>query len=356
MSLRGWVRPALLVGASYVFMACLFASPARAQSADDVARSTARELATEGSELYRAGDYAGAYDRFQRAFEVVHVPTLGVWAARSLAKQGRLVQAGERYREVERLTLPPDAPDAHKQALTDAKTEREQLALRVPSIVVKLEGASVDELQIVLDDRAFPAALVGVKNLLDPGTHKVRAVRGEETAEQSFVLKEAETKTVILAFKTADAAPIPTQDSTPSQPPSTGAGVGQDEPPSGGNKTLGYVAIAAGGALLVGGAVTGVIALGQQGDLDKHCPGGECEPAYHGDVDSYDTMKLFSTIGLVGGAVIGGVGVYLVLSSGSSSPSAEMSAKAALPFGARPERPSYGVRILPNHVAFSGTF
>jgi hypothetical protein len=340
----GRVLLALVLGAS-------FSVPAKvsAQAADDSARSSARELATEGSELYRAGDYAGAYDRFQRAFDVVHVPTLGVWAARSLAKLGRLVEAGERYREVERLTLAEDAPDAHKQAMAEAKAEREQLALRVPSIVVKLEGANVGELQIVLDDRAFPAALVGVKNLLDPGTHKIRALRGEETAEQTFVLREAETKTVILAFKAATVAPPP--DSTPEPESDTTPG---DQPPQeqpqAGSSTLGYVAIAAGGALLVGGGVTLALAAGQGSDLEKNCPGGKCAPAYHADVDSYETMKLISTIGFVGGAVIGGLGVYLVLNSGSSAPSGELSADRSK------SGPSYGLRVGPGSVALTGSF
>ena len=112
-SLRPWF---LAVGV------CLsLAGRADAQELDDQTRSAARELATEGSALYQQSDFEGAYDRFNRAFQLVQKPNVGIWAARSLQRAGRWVEASERFLELERMSLPegspPDLTDAQRASV-----------------------------------------------------------------------------------------------------------------------------------------------------------------------------------------------------------------------------------------------
>ena len=118
---------------------------ASAQQVDDATRSAARQLATDGSAAYQADDYAQAYDRFNRAYQLVHVPTVGIWAARSLVKLGRWVEASERYLELARAPLAADAPPEHLKAQKEANDERALLMPRIPNVRVLLEGADAAE-------------------------------------------------------------------------------------------------------------------------------------------------------------------------------------------------------------------
>ncbi|MGE5783449.1 MAG: hypothetical protein ACM3ZE_02625, partial [Myxococcales bacterium] len=72
--------------------------PSVALAADAV--TTAREIGYAGAQLYESGDYAGAEQKFQQAFSTLKAPTLGLWYARALAKQGKLTEAASAYREV----------------------------------------------------------------------------------------------------------------------------------------------------------------------------------------------------------------------------------------------------------------
>src|SRR5262245_36361776 len=76
-----------------------------AQSVDQASLASARTLGYEGVERFQKGDYPGAVERLERAYEVVKVPSLGLWSARALVKVGRLVEASERYLEVTRLEV-----------------------------------------------------------------------------------------------------------------------------------------------------------------------------------------------------------------------------------------------------------
>src|ERR1700759_5347182 len=81
--------------------------PAGAQSAAD--KATAREAATQGIGLYRAGKYADALDRLKRAQALYDAPVHLLYIARCQAKLGQLVEAAENYRLLDRYKLPSDA-------------------------------------------------------------------------------------------------------------------------------------------------------------------------------------------------------------------------------------------------------
>src|SRR5688572_4454668 len=127
------------------------------QELDDQTRSAARELATEGSALYQKNDFEGAYDRFNRAFQLVQRPNVGIWAARSLVRAGRWVEASERYLELERLKLPAGAPAEQTQAIQDAAKERRELMPRLPSIKVVVEGADAGSVFVSLNGQLVQA-------------------------------------------------------------------------------------------------------------------------------------------------------------------------------------------------------
>ncbi len=295
---------------------------ASAQQVDDATRSAARQLATDGSAAYQADDYAQAYDRFSRAYQLVHVPTVGIWAARSLVKLGRFVEASERYLEIQRAPLAADAPPEHAKAQKDAGDEREQLLPRIPSVRVILQGADPSEVFVSLNDQLLQAALLGVKRPVDPGKLRVKGVRGEQVVEANVDMPEGATKDVTLTFAkvshvTPTAAPPASAPAPESAPPALSPGAP--------DHTLAYVAFGVGGAALITGGIFGGLALSQKSDLDGECPDRQCAPAFHSANDSYDTKKLVSGVGLIAGAALLGAGVVLYFSA--PTPSGEQQAR-----------------------------
>jgi hypothetical protein len=286
---------------------------AQAQELDDQTRSAARELATEGSALYQQGDFEGAYDRFNRAYQLVQKPNVGIWAARSLVKAGRWVEASERYLELERTSLPAGSPPDLLQAVADAAKERRELLGKVPSLKIILEGADPSSVFVSINGQLVKPALLGVKQPVNPGKLLVKGVRGEQVVEQSVELAEAQSRDVTLSFAAAVAAtPAPNAPPTSATPPP----VAPREDGSS-QRLLGFIGIGVGGAALVTGAVFGGLAAGDKSDLDAACPSRRCGPAQHDQNDSYGTKKTISSIGLIGGAVLAGAGAVLLFTAPS---------------------------------------
>ena len=290
---------------------------ANAQQVDDATRSAARQLATDGSAAYQADDFAQAYDQFNRAYQLVHVPTVGIWAARSLVKLGRFVEASERYLEIERQPLSTDAPVEHVKAQKDATDERTALLPRIPSVRVILDGTDASEVFVTLNDQLLPAALLGVKRPVDPGKLRIKGVRGEQVVDSNVELAEGQSRDVTLSFpklshvKPSAAVPPAAANPSPALPPKL-----EGTP----DHTLAYVALGVGGAALITGGIFGGLALSQKSDLESECPNRQCAPAHHGDVDSYATKGLVSGVGLIAGAALVGAGVVLYFTAPSSSP------------------------------------
>ena len=289
------------------------AGTAHGQELDDQTRSAARELATEGSKLYQENDFEGAYDRFNRAFQLVQKPNVGIWAARSLVRGGHWVEASERYLELERTALPAGAAADQTQAVADAARERRELLARLPSIKVVVEGADVASVFVSLNGQLVKPALLGAKQPVNPGKLLVKGVRGEQVVEATIELGEAQFREVRLVFAAGPAA-TPSSAGTPAGP--TAASATSPAPDTATNqRLLGFIGIGVGGAALVTGAVFAGLAASAKSELDADCPNRRCEPEFHDQNAAYGTKKTIASIGLIGGAVLAGAGAVLVFTS-----------------------------------------
>jgi hypothetical protein len=69
--------------------------------------------------------------------------------------------------------------------------------------------------------------------------------------------------------------------------------------------------------------VTGVLAIGKHSDLAKSCNGG-CGPGQQGELDSYHTLGLLSTIGFIvaGAGAAAGITLLVVQPKAESVPAA----------------------------------
>jgi hypothetical protein len=308
----------------------LSASPAHAQS--DADRATARALGQEGQQALDGKNYATAEDRFRRADKILHAPTLMLGLARSLAGGGKFVEAQETYNRIVREGVPPGAPEVFKRAVDEATKEVDAVASKVGSVTITVKaaaGGDVGDPQAVLDEHPINSASLGVRRAVDPGDHVLRvSSTGFKTAEVRFsVTAGGSVDEPVTLEKDLTATPVA------APPPGPGGAAAGFEtvpavPPTKGHSVLPWVAFGVGGAGLVVGVVTGIIAMGKHSTLGNECPGGTCSSAGAlSDLDSYHSIGTISTIGFVVAGVGGAAGVVLLLTQPKGAGSAQPAAR-----------------------------
>lgn len=288
---------------------------AQAQELDDQTRSAARQLATEGSAFYEHNDFEAACDRFGRAYQLVQKPNVGIWLARSLVRAGRLVEASERYLELERVALEPGAPADQQQAVAAAATERQQLLPRLPSVTVVVAGADPSAVFVSLNGKVVNQALIGVRQPVNPGTLVAKAVRGEQVVTAKLQLREAESREIRLEFAPAFSAPGASESRAGASASRERTATSGAAEPNSSLRLLGFAGLGLGGASLITGGVFGILALRDKQQLDSWCPNHACGPAEHDLVDAYATKGTICGTALISGAVLATAGGAVLLLS-----------------------------------------
>src|SRR5689334_6891943 len=184
-------------------------SVAQPSPSDDPARAEARKIGYAGVEAYQAGDFATARERLETAYQMLRVPSLGLWSARALAKLGKLVEAEARYLEVIRLPTSVGDEAIQQQARQDAGNERTSLARRIPSILVRVEGAPANEVAVTIDDAALVGSALGENHLVNPGRHEVEGIRGTTRTSVAISVAEGEQREAVLRLAAAPQAGAP---------------------------------------------------------------------------------------------------------------------------------------------------
>jgi hypothetical protein len=321
------LRTALLPVAFAVSLGMSSAPQAHAQS--DADRATARALGQEGQAALDKRDYPTAEDRFRRADKMFHAPTLLLGLARALAAEGKYVEAQEAYNRIIREGMPAGGGEAFKRAIDDANKEVEGVTPKVGAVTITVKsqaGADVADPQVVLDEHPINSASLGVRRAIDPGAHVLRVTAtGYKPAEVKFTTLEAGSidEPVILeqdlsAPPPTAAVPATTPGATAAAVSSTDAGTAQ---PSSARKIAPFIAWGVGGAGLVLGAVTGVVAMSKHSTLKDECGGGTCSsPQAQDDLSSYHTMGTLSTVGFIVAGVGAAAGVVLFVTEPKSTP------------------------------------
>jgi hypothetical protein len=299
-----------------VLVTTLVAAPALAAPPDAAAMLTAVQLADEAGDLFQAGKFADALDRYKQADAIVRRHTIGLRIARCLAQLGRLAEAAERYESVARMPLPADL-DAdklakQKEAQTQAESERDALLPRIPGIVLSIDGPV--GAAVTLDGQPFPPALYGVKRSIDPGAHRIEARLGAEVVSRDVVVKEGEVVPVTLQLH-AEAMVVP---SAPAPPPAAPPPPLPAASTSGGTRVAGFVLLGVGSAGLVVGLVAGGVALGKKSDLQEqsNCgPNLQCPARLRDQANAYNTLRPVSSVGFIAGGVLAAAGIVLVATS-----------------------------------------
>ncbi|MBK9000249.1 MAG: hypothetical protein IPM35_31410 [Myxococcales bacterium] len=189
-----------LVGATALCASSAVVPPALAQSAAD--KATARQLATEGIELFKAGKIPEALDKLQRAQQLYDAPVHLIYIARSHAQLGQFVEAAEAYRRLVRTQLPDNAPAVFKDAVADAKKELPDVDPKIASLRIDVEPKGVQGLELKIDDAPVSSAALGVDRPVNPGSRKITAsAPGYKPLEQTLELKPGEKKKLALSLE-----------------------------------------------------------------------------------------------------------------------------------------------------------
>jgi len=293
-------------------LSCLLVARAPAVFAvDSATRSAARDLGYEGVEAYEAGNYPVAMDRLERAYAVLKVPSLALWSARALEKNGKLVEASERYLEATRLTA--DAAwgkDVQKQAQEQAAEERAALLPRLAKLTVVIRGADPEAVVVTVNGAAVARALYEVGLPLNPGEALVTAVEGDQRVEAKVRVAEGGRPSVTLDF-TPQVASVAPEAAAAS---SAGAPAEQERGRGSWQRTAGWIGIGVGGGALVFGAVTGILAIGKNSDLAAACDSqGNCPNGQADALAEYDALRAMSSTGLIAGAALAAIGCTLLV-------------------------------------------
>jgi hypothetical protein len=286
----------------------------RAQDSDAETRTAARDLAAQGAEAFERQDYATALDRFTRAFSLVKAPSISVMEARSLAKLGRMLEALDKYERTQRTPLAEDAPDAFRQAVSDAQREGRELWRRVPRLMIhaRVPRGTSESLKILLDSKPVPAALLDVQRPIDPGLHQVDAAAdGYDSVSRVVTVQAGDQVTLDIPLNSTMVNPQTVPTLVPTARPVAG------DPPNRDSRSAaspwGWAAVGVGTAGLLLSTVTGVIALEKKSTLDSLCSPG-CPPRAADDISAFRTARTLSYVGLLGGAAFFGAGSYVLLS------------------------------------------
>ncbi len=282
--------------------ASVFVGSPRAQAEPgartDPARVRAREKGEEGLGLFGAEKYSEAYERFRVADELFHAPTLVLYMARCRRNAGRLLEAARHYDQLLAERERPDAAAAFVEAKAEAKRELEVLGLRIPTLTVRVLGASDAGLTATLD--GAPVTLAELRGrAVDPGVHTITIAAGDgRTRTRKVQLAEgSESPITIDLGAPSAAAPDPPAAIDP-PPPEPAAAPGGSFVPAG-------VAFGVGALGLGIGLATGAVSLAKVSDVKQRCEGTLCLRADGANADSARALATASTVGFV----VAGLGV-----------------------------------------------
>lgn len=171
-------------------------------------KAAARQVATEGIQLFKSQKYADALDRMKRAQALYDAPVHLLYIARAEEKLGLLVEASEHYRQLDHYTLPAKAPEAWTAAVEDGRRELASLEPRVPKLRVLTEPA-VSDAGLRIDGADVPSAAIGIPRPINPGKHRVElATPGQQWSSADVEVAEGTTRDVVFRVQPGNGAVV----------------------------------------------------------------------------------------------------------------------------------------------------
>jgi hypothetical protein len=248
-----------------------------------------------------------AYRAFQSAYQISQSPKMLGNIGLCAMKLERDAEAIDAYAQYLREVTDIDA-DERAQITRDLQT--------LSVSVVRVSG-TVDPIadNAILSDVRIPSRGDRINNAykpkdgkfslgLRPG-HHILTLRapGYEDSVWEFDAMAGTKETHDFKLKVA---------AKPVVAPAVTTGTGQPQAPAAEGPSMApWIVAGVGGAMLVGGTVTGILALGKTNDIEKQCPGNTCARSFDldGARSSARTLVTVTDVLLIGGAVVTGAGL-----------------------------------------------
>jgi hypothetical protein len=339
--LRAALAISSLISSALLVSQSAFAEP----SASD--RATARSLAGEGYAALKVKDYQTAEDRFRRADELVHAPTLVVDHARALVGLGHFGEAYEAYDSVLKETVPDNAPAVWKGAVKHAQQEIEAIKPRVAWLRVNVQGPQDPDVEI--DGQPLPVSALGQERPTNPGERSfVVSAKGFITKTVTIVLNEGARQTLELELL-PEPKPAPVVILAPPIVPSP-----RDqelEAREERNRTSTYIAFTVAGVGVATGATAGILWLKSRSDIKSSCGSLKCTWTTPNELDRETSDKRrYDTLGIISGI---GFGVGL---AGAVTGIALLSTEPSTKADSGPQKAKLEPYLFPTSLGVRGTF
>lgn len=303
---------------------------------------TARAYMDEADRLRDAGDLWAALERYQAADQLMHVPTTGLDVAKTQAALMQLAEARATALAVAHTPVQRGEPKVFAAARNDAAELSAALAPRIADLKLSVEPATAEAV-VNIDGRQVPRISRDLPYKLNPGRHLlIVEAPGFEAKQQQLTLAEGQHAELALTLERAavsgKSAALAERRALPA--PAMQPDVVQNNA----GRTRAFIGFAAGGALLITGAVTGIMSLVKAADVRSGCKNDVCPESARAAVASADVLGTMANITLPLGVIGVGYGIVELLLSGSSERAPE------------PQRAAAHVGFTATGVSVSGSF
>ncbi len=296
-------------------------------------KEEARSRYERGKQLYEEGAFDAALIEFQRAYDLA--PSYKILynigqVHRQRNDYASALRVFERY-------LKEGGADIDAKRKAEIDKEIAQLKGRVATLQIT---TNVPGAEILVDDEPVGKTPLPQGVLVNSGKRKITASK-EGRVPVSKIINVAGSDTMKIALDLVESSggggPAPTPTTPSSSPPaSSGAPTTTGAPtsPAPEKPPVPWLAWTITGALGVGAAVTGILALGASNDLkDKRSQPDANRKDLDDGSNRTKTLALVSDLLLVGTVVAGGVSIYLTVSEPSRESSARFKGPVRLGVG-----------------------
>jgi len=291
------MKSRICLAAAMCMAPLLFAGIAAAQEPVGKAEA-AKAVFKRGKTLFDEGEFAAAADAFREADRIQHAWKL-------------LYNIGQCEMMTKRHSL---ALEAFEQYLAEGGSDidsarRDQVlneVVRLREMVGFADVRAPDGAVITVDDVDRGSAPLPGPITVDAGVeHRILAMK-DNVAVLNRIVRVSGGQTLVVEAESG--APAEVEEPTPEPDAPAEADTTSPNP----RVVWGWTAVGVGAAVLIAGAVTGGMALSKNADIKDNCDGGDCLPAWHGEVDKRDRLALATDVLLPTGAAVAVVGVLLL--------------------------------------------
>ncbi|MCA9644638.1 MAG: hypothetical protein H6718_20390 [Polyangiaceae bacterium] len=285
----GHFRTTLLTGA---LLGVLAVAPIASAKPSWKEIAAANKAAAKGRAAEKRGDFQAALEAYEESGGHVDSSANRRRLARAKAGLGRFLEAKA---ELDHVLSDDKASKGQKQS---AQKELDELLQRIPKIAFELPGDFAGQLELDGASVTQPSEA----QLVDPGTHKVRATAdGFEDFELELELKEGESKTASIELTSVAKQSTSPPKAEPKEESTSLA------------KPLGYVSLGVGIVGVALGSYFGLQARSTRNDLGDACVQDRCPADLKSKYDDGKQQALFSTIGFGVGTAGLVTGVVLLM-------------------------------------------